>query len=200
MAYTRVKNYLNGEWVEEKGVEYMPLYNPSTGEEIGEVPFSSNQSALLAIDSAHEAYRSWRKTPLGKRVDILIGIRQAMIEKEEELAFSIAIDQAKHISEARGEVRRVIEILEAACALPSLMQGDYMERIAASINARVVRQPLGVFGGVAPFNFPALVFGWFVPYAIGAGNAFIYKPSSLSPLFMQKMGEILSQLDLPGGW
>lgn len=199
MEFTRVKNFIHGEWIEESGVEYVPLYNPSTGESIGEVPLSSEQTSLDAVESAYTAYTSWRKTSVSKRMRFLFDMRQAMVDNEEELAFSIAIDQAKHISEARGEIRRVVEILETSCAIPTLLQGENLEGIATNINGRVTKQSLGVFGGVAPFNFPALVFGWFIPYAIGAGNTFIYKPSTQSPLFMQKMGDIFNQIGLPKG-
>jgi malonate-semialdehyde dehydrogenase (acetylating)/methylmalonate-semialdehyde dehydrogenase len=197
--FTRVKNFINGEWVEETGVEYVPLYNPSTGETIGEVPLSSEETSLAAVDSAYSAFETWRKLSLSKRMSFLFAMRQAMVDREEELAVSIAVDQAKHISEARVEVRRVIEIFEAACSIPTLIQGESLDGIANNINGRVVKQPLGVFGGVAPFNFPGLVFAWFVPYAIGTGNTFIYKPSTQSPLFMQKMGDIFNQIGLPKG-
>ncbi|MCP3888846.1 MAG: aldehyde dehydrogenase family protein, partial [Desulfobulbaceae bacterium] len=197
--FTRVKNFINGEWVEETGVEYVPLYNPSTGETIGEVPLSSEQTSLDAVDSSYAAYETWRKLSISKRMSYLFAMRQVMIDREEELAVSIAVDQAKHISEARGEIRRVIEIFEAACSIPTLLQGESLDGIANNINGRVVKQPLGVFGGVAPFNFPGLVFGWFIPYAIGTGNTFIYKPSTQSPLFMQKMGDIFNEIGLPKG-
>ena len=195
----RVKNFINGEWQEETGVEYTPLYNPSTGAIIGEVPLSSEATALAAVDSAHAAYETWKNLSLNKRMGYIFAMRQAMVDQKENLAVSIALDQAKHISEARGEVERVIQILETACSIPTLLQGEHLDGIAGNINGRVIKQPLGVFGGVAPFNFPALVFGWFIPYAIGTGNTFIYKPSTQSPLFMQKMGEIFQAIDLPPG-
>lgn len=197
--FYRIKNFIDGQWVEETGVEYVPLYNPSTGEQIGEVPLSSVETSNAATDSAYAAYESWRKLSVGKRVGYLFDIRQAMIEKTEELAVAIAIDQAKHISEARGEVQRVIQIFETACGIPTLIQGENLEGIANGINGRVIKQPLGVFGGVAPFNFPALVFGWFIPFAIGVGNTFVYKPSTQSPLFMQGIGDIFNQVGLPKG-
>lgn len=197
--FIRIKNFIDGEWVEETGAEYVPLYNPSTGETIGEIPLSSDKTSMAAVDSAYEAYGSWRKLSVSKRVSFLFDMRQAMIDNEEKLAFSIAIDQAKHISEARGEIRRVIEIIEASCSIPTLIQGEMLNGIANNINGRVVKQSLGVFGGVAPFNFPALVFGWFVPYAIGVGNTFVYKPSTQSPLFMQKMGDLFNDIGLPKG-
>ncbi len=105
MEFTRIKNFIHGEWVEESGVDYVPLYNPSTGEVIGEVPLSSEKTSLDAIDSSYEAYGSWRKQSVSKRMRFLFDMRQAMIDNEEELAVSIAVDQAKHISEARGEIR-----------------------------------------------------------------------------------------------
>lgn len=196
--FVRIKNFIHGEWVEEKD-KYEPLYNPSTGEVIGEVPISSKEASLAAVDSSYEAYFSWRSLPIAKRVSYLFELRAAMERHLEELAFSIAIDQAKHISEARGEVLRVIQLIEAACSIPTLIQGESLESISANISGRVIRQPLGVFGGIAPFNFPALVFGWFVPFAIGVGNTFIFKPSTQSPLYMQKMGDIFNEIGLPKG-
>ncbi len=199
MEFTRVKNFIDGEFVEETGVEYLTIYNPSTGEQIGELPLSSTETAQKAIDSSYEAYLSWKNLPIAERVSYLFNLRQKMIDKREDLAVAIATDQAKHISEARGEVQRVIELLETACSIPTLIQGETLEGISGNINGRVIKQPLGVFGGVAPFNFPALVFGWFIPFAIGTGNTFIFKPSEQSPLFMQKMGEIFQAIGLPKG-
>ena len=199
MEFARIKNLINGEWVDEQDVEYVPLYNPSTGETIGEVPLSKPDTSSAAVAAAYAAYDGWRNTNVAKRVSYLYDIRQAMIDNAEELAFSIAVDQAKHISEARGEVQRVIQIIESANCLPAIMQGETLDGIAGNINGRVIREPLGVFCGVAPFNFPALVFGWFIPYAIGAGNTFVFKPSTQSPYFMQKMGNIFNKIGLPKG-
>ena len=199
MEFVRIKNFINGEWVEEKDVEYVPLYNPSTGAVIGEVPLSTPETSTAAVASAAAAYDDWRKLSVGKRVSYLYAIRQAMVDNAEELAYSIAVDQAKHISEARGEVQRVIQLIESANCIPALLQGETLDNIAGNINGRVIREPLGVFCGVAPFNFPALVFGWFIPYAIGAGNTFVYKPSTQSPYFMQKMGDIFNRIGLPKG-
>ena len=115
------------------------------------------------------------------------------------LAQAIALDQTKHIAEARGEVQRVIEILEAAACSPALIQEETLDQIATNISGKVIRQSLGVFAGIAPFNFPALVFGWFIPYALITGNTFIFKPSTQSPYFMQLMCEIFMEIGLPNG-
>jgi len=195
----KIRHFIDGEWVEDPAADQTPLYNPSTGEVIGQVPMASSETSLKAVESAHAAYDSWRKLSVGRRMGFLFDMRRAMEENLEELAHSIAIDQAKHISEARGEVQRVIQIIETACSIPTLMQGETLEGIAGNIVGRVTRSPLGVFCGVAPFNFPALVFGWFIPFAIGTGNTFVYKPSTQSPYFMQKMGEIFKKIGLPKG-
>ena len=197
--FIRIRNYIDGQWIDQPGAKTIPLFNPSDGKQIGEVPLSTEAASRKAIESCHQAYEVWRRLPIGRRVKYLFDLRRAMEERREELAYAIAIDQAKHISEARGEVQRVIEIIETACGIPTLIQGETLENIGTHIVGRVVRQPLGVFCGVAPFNFPALVFGWFIPFAIGVGNTFLFKPSPQSPYFMQKMSEIFTQVGLPPG-
>lgn len=198
-SYVKIRNFINGKWQEEAGAPTKPLYNPSTGEQIGEVPMSGKETCEAAIATAHAAYKTWSQVPVAKRVLYLHKLHDAMIRHHEELAQGIAWDQAKHISEARGEVQRVIEIVEAACAAPAVMQGDTLDLISSNISVKVVRSPMGVFGGVAPFNFPALVFGWFIPYSIAAGNTFIFKPSTQSPYFMQLMCKIFEEIELPAG-
>ncbi|MGI6226507.1 MAG: aldehyde dehydrogenase family protein [Peptococcales bacterium] len=196
--YIKVKNYINGEWIEEVGVDTMPIYNPSTGEVIGEVPFTSQKTVDVAVNGAAEAFKIWGKETSQKRVSFLFELRNKMKENTEELAAIIARDQAKHIEDARGEVNRVIQIVETACSIPMLAQGEKIE-ISPGLEGQVVRKPLGVIGGISPYNFPALVFGWFIPYAIGTGNTIVYKASEQSPLFMQRMLEILAEIGLPKG-
>ena len=196
---SEIRNFINGEWVSNGDLETVALRNPSTGEVISHVPMSTPEVSNQAVQAAANAYPAWRATPLPKRMDYIFKIYTAMQEGLEELAQAIAIDQAKHIAEARGEVGRVIEIVQMACSIPTLMQGETIQGIANNINGRVIKAPLGVFCGVAPFNFPALVFGWFIPVAIGTGNTFVYKPSTDSPLFMQKMMQLLSDIGLPKG-
>ncbi len=194
-----IKNFINGEFQEFKQGKTVPLYNPSTGEVIGEVPMSGKEECEEAIATASAAYKTWRLVPLGKRIAYVYTIRELMIRDKEKIAHAIALDQAKQIAEARGEVQRVIEILEMANTTPALIQGETIDGISSMITGKIVKQSLGVFGGVAPFNFPALVFGWFVPFAIAAGNTFIFKPSTQSPLYMQFMCEIFKEAKLPAG-
>ncbi len=197
-AQILIKNYINGEWSVSTGLT-VPLYNPSTGKQLGTVPMSTADEVEAATASAHAAYPAWRRLALDKRMSYIFSMHSAMQKHQDRLAYSIALDQAKHISEARGEVQRVIQILEMACTIPALIQGETLDHIASNIVGRVIKEPLGVFGGVAPFNFPALVFGWFIPFAIGVGNTFVYKPSTQSPYFMQLMSEIFHEIGLPKG-
>lgn len=196
--YIKVRNFINGAWVEEEDAEQMKIFNPSTGQAIGEVPCTSQDKVQEAIDAALTAYLGWRKESVHKRVSFLFELRNKMKEYLEELALIIAIDQAKHIDDARGEVSRVIQIVETACAIPMLTRGEKIE-IGGGMEGQVVRKPLGVIAGIAPYNFPALIFGWFIPYAIGTGNTIVYKASEQSPLFMQRMMEIFQEIGLPPG-
>jgi malonate-semialdehyde dehydrogenase (acetylating)/methylmalonate-semialdehyde dehydrogenase len=195
----RIQNHINGEWEDEVGGQYVPLRNPSTGQVIGEVPISSPETSCRAVAAAAAAFPAWKAMPLPKRMNYIHLMHQALKDNLEALAQAVAVDQGKHIAEARGEVGRVIEIVQMACAIPALIQGETIQGIANNINGRVIKALIGVFCGVAPFNFPALVFGWFIPFAIGTGNTFVYKPSTESPLFMQKMMQLLVDIGLPKG-
>lgn len=196
--FITIRDFINGQWIDSTQ-NTTPLYNPSTGAVIGSVPKGSTESSRAASQAAADAFPQWRDTPLPKRMDYIFALLSEMTARKEELAQAIALDQAKHISEARGEVQRVIEIVQMACTIPALIQGDTIPQIANNISGKIIKAPLGVFCGVAPFNFPALVFGWFIPFAIGVGNTFVYKPSTESPLFMQKMMQLLTDIGLPKG-
>lgn len=196
--YIKVRNFINGAWIEEAACDQLTIYNPSTGEAIGEVPCTGQERVQEAIDAAHTAYQTWRKESVHKRVSYLFELRNKMKEYVEELASIIAVDQAKHIEDARGEVNRVIQIVETACAIPMLTRGEKIE-IGGGMEGQIVRKPLGVIAGISPYNFPALIFGWFIPYAIGTGNTIVYKASEQSPLFMQRMMEIFQEIGLPPG-
>lgn len=197
--YVKVRNYVDGQWVETPSdIETMPIFNPSTGEQIGEVPLYDEASVQVAVASSEKALKTWRETKVEVRAKYLFELRNKMVEYHEELAHIIARDQAKHISDARGEVARVIQIVENACGLPNMLIGEKFE-ISSTTRGQVVRQPLGVVGALSPFNFPALVFGWYIPYAIGCGNTIVYKASEQSPIFMQRMMEIFEEIGLPAG-
>jgi malonate-semialdehyde dehydrogenase (acetylating)/methylmalonate-semialdehyde dehydrogenase len=105
----------------------------------------------------------------------------------------------KTIADARAEVGRMIEMVEAACALPTTMQGRVLEDVARNVDAETIRQPVGVCAAIVPFNFPAMVPFWFLPFAIGCGNTFVLKPSEQVPMTQQIAFEVIDGLGLPPG-
>ncbi|MFW9786190.1 MAG: CoA-acylating methylmalonate-semialdehyde dehydrogenase [Candidatus Thorarchaeota archaeon] len=194
-----VKNYINGKWVESKAKETRDVFNPATGELIAKTPMSTREEALEAIAAAKAAFDRWRATPVFTRVRHLNRIRDAFEENFEELSKILTTEQGKAIDEARGEYRRTIENIECATSIPSLQMGYNTEDIAAGIDEMVIKQPLGVFFCVAPFNFPGMVPTWFWPFAIGVGNTYIVKPSEQVPLSQVRQFEIIHGLGLPRG-
>ena len=192
-----LKDYINGQWVEGTG-EFIDVYNPSTGEIIAKVPVTTEDKVEEAIQAAAKAFETWKEVPLQKRVGYLFKLRDVLIERKEELAQIIATDQAKTIADARGEVDRGIQNTEVACGLPLMMRGDKIA-INGDIDGEIVREPIGVVGGLAPYNFPSLIFGWFVPFALGCGNTLVYKASEQSPMFMQEIAQILEDIGIPAG-
>jgi len=194
---SKLRDYINGIWYEEES-EYLDVMNPSTGKLLTKVPLTPEEKVEEAIDAAEIAFKTWKDTSMGIRVEYLFKLRDVLVERNEELAQVIALDQAKNIKDARGEVSRAIQLVETSCALPMLVRGDKIE-INKDIVGEVVREPIGVIGGLSPFNFPALVFGWFVPFAIGCGNTLVYKASEQSPCFMQEIAKIFDEIGLPKG-
>ncbi|MBR4944077.1 MAG: aldehyde dehydrogenase family protein, partial [Peptococcaceae bacterium] len=192
-----LKDYINGQWVEGTG-DFIDVYNPSTGEIIAKVPVTTEDKVEEAIKAANEAFKTWKEVPLQKRVGYLFKLRDALIERKEELAQIIATDQAKTINDARGEVDRGIQNTEIACGLPLMMRGDKIA-INGDLDGEIIREPIGVVGGLAPYNFPSLIFGWFVPFALGTGNTLVYKASEQSPMFMQEIAQILEDIGIPAG-
>jgi malonate-semialdehyde dehydrogenase (acetylating)/methylmalonate-semialdehyde dehydrogenase len=199
LAVEVVKNYINGKWVESKAKETRDVFNPATGELIAKTPMSTGEEALEAVKAAKAAFNRWRETPVFTRVRHLNRIRDAFEENFEELSKILTIEQGKAIDEARGEYRRTIENLECATSIPSLQMGYNTEDIAAGIDEMVIKQPLGVFFCVAPFNFPGMVPTWFWPFAVGVGNTYIVKPSEQVPMSQVRQFEIIHELGLPRG-
>jgi malonate-semialdehyde dehydrogenase (acetylating)/methylmalonate-semialdehyde dehydrogenase len=194
-----VKNYINGRWVESKSKDTRDVFNPATGELIAKTPMSTREDTLEAISAAKAAFERWRSTPVFTRVRHLNRIRDTFEEHFEELARILTKEQGKTIDEARGEYRRTIENLECATSVPSLQMGYNSEDIAAGIDEMVIKQPLGVFFCVAPFNFPGMVPTWFWPFAVGVGNTYIIKPSEQVPLSQVRQFELIHELGLPRG-
>jgi malonate-semialdehyde dehydrogenase (acetylating)/methylmalonate-semialdehyde dehydrogenase len=196
---TKVPNYINGRWRQATTTEWLDVSNPATGEPLAQVPISNAADVPAAVDAAAAAYPEWRRTPPEDRIQPLFKLKQLLEDHIDELGRIITQENGKTLSEAKGELRRAIENVEVACGIPMMMQGYNLEDVARGIDEMMIRQPVGVVAAITPFNFPAMIPFWFLPYAIACGNTFILKPSERVPLTMRRAFELLDQVGLPPG-
>jgi malonate-semialdehyde dehydrogenase (acetylating)/methylmalonate-semialdehyde dehydrogenase len=189
-------NYIGGAWTPATADDQLDVTTPATAEVLARVPLSSRGDLDAAVRAAREALPAWRAVSVIQRARKLFELREA---RKEDLARSVTTEMGKTIADARAEVARMIEMVECACAIPTTMQGRILEDVSRNVDAETVRQPVGVCAAIVPFNFPAMVPFWFLPFAIGCGNAFILKPSEQVPLTQQIAFEVLDSLGLPPG-
>lgn len=194
-----VKNYIGGKWIESASENTEMVYNPATGEEIAIVKLSTREEVDEAVEVAHEAFKSWSQVPVPKRGRILFKYQQLLVEHWDELAKLVTIENGKSFAEAHGEVLRGIECVEFAAGIPNLMMGKQLPDIAAGLESGMYRYPIGVVGGITPFNFPMMVPCWMFPLAIACGNTFVLKPSERTPLLAARLAELFEEAGLPSG-
>ena len=194
-----LKNYIGGAWIDASGDQVLVRHNPATGAPLARVPLSQQADVDRAVSVAREAFTTWRRVPAIQRARILFRYKNLLEKSFEEIARVVTTEHGKTLDEARGEVRRGIENVEHACGIPTLMMGDALEDVAAGIDCETVRQPVGVFAAIAPFNFPAMVPLWFWPYAVATGNTFVVKPSELVPRSQQILFELAHEAGFPAG-
>jgi malonate-semialdehyde dehydrogenase (acetylating)/methylmalonate-semialdehyde dehydrogenase len=192
-------NYVGGAWVPATASDALDVTNPATGETLARVPLSARADLDAAVQAAREALPAWRAVSVIARAQKLFALREGLIERREDLARSVTTEMGKTLVDARAEVARMIEMVEAATAVPTTMQGRILEDVSRNVDAETVRQPVGVCAAIVPFNFPAMVPFWFLPFAIACGNTFILKPSEQVPLTQQIAFEVLDGLELPPG-
>ena len=186
--------------MDSSATEWLDDTNPATGEVIARVPLSPKEDIDAAVRASLEAWEEWRETPPISRARVFFALRDLMEQHFEELARIVTQDHGKIIDEARGEVRRAIENVEVAAGIPSLMMGYTLEDgAAAGIDEEVLYQPLGVFAGISPFNFPAMVQSWFWPYAVATGNCWIAKPSEQDPIVQSYIFDLIDKAGFPPG-
>jgi malonate-semialdehyde dehydrogenase (acetylating)/methylmalonate-semialdehyde dehydrogenase len=193
-----VKNYINGEWVESKG-EIKDVVNPAKYETIGKVPISTRDEIDAAVKAAQEAFPDWRRTTPVARARYLFRLKELLEEHFEEVSRVQTQEHGKTIDESRGETRRGTENVEVACGIPTLQMGYNLEDIATGIDEYLIRNPLGVFGIIGPFNFPFMIPLWSAPYAVATGNCVIVKPSSEDPFSQLKIAELVEEAGFPPG-
>lgn len=192
-------NYIGGRWLTPDGADTLDVRNPATGDTLARVPLSHAADVDRSVAAALEAFEVWRRTPPTERIQYLFRLKQLLEESFDDIARTTTMECGKTLGEARGELRRGIENVEVATGIPSLAMGYNVEDIASGIDETMIRQPLGVVAAITPFNFPAMIPLWFLPYAIACGNCFILKPSERVPLTMRKVFELIDRLGLPPG-
>lgn len=176
-----MENYVGGEWRSADGVEALPDVDPATGEVVAEVPLSGAREVRSAVEAARAAQPAWRGVSPQRRARAVLALRDGLLSRREELVALVSADMGKALDDADGEVGRGIESVEAAAAIPHLLKGEVLEGVATGVDVELLRQPVGTVAAITPFNFPAMIPLWFLPFAIACGNSFILKPSEQDP-------------------
>jgi malonate-semialdehyde dehydrogenase (acetylating) / methylmalonate-semialdehyde dehydrogenase len=197
LKYDRVRNYVNGTFVEADGPS-LDVFDPSAGEAISRVPLSGRTELDLAVAAAAAAFPAWAATPIKERVQVFYRYKALLERHIDELAALVTEENGKIAGEARAEVLKAAELTEFACSLPQLVTGEVLE-VSRGVECRVERYPVGVVAAITPFNFPNMVPNWSIPNAIALGNCLILKPSELVPLSAGRIAELLTEAGLPNG-
>jgi malonate-semialdehyde dehydrogenase (acetylating) / methylmalonate-semialdehyde dehydrogenase len=195
----RVPSFIAGRLREPRAAEVHPIPDPATGQTIAELPYSTPEEIDEAVAAARAAFPGWAETPVPDRAQVLFRFKALLEEQFEEVAALVTRENGKTLAEARGEVRRGIEVVDFACGAPTLLMGTALDQIASGIDARLVRFPVGVVCGITPFNFPNMVPLWMIPTALACGNTFVLKPSQQTPLSGVRLAELLAAAGLPEG-
>ena len=196
----RLKYCINNEWLESATSKYMPVMNPSLGVQIAEAPCCTQGEVDAAVKAAAAAFPAWADTPIPQRIQLMFRFKALLDKNLDELATLLATEMGKVLAEAKGDVLKAIEVVECACSSHYLMQGDTCMNVAAGYDTVSYREPLGVFVGIAPYNFPAMIpMGWMLPFCITTGNTFVLKAASMVPQTSSRMLELLIEAGLPKG-
>jgi malonate-semialdehyde dehydrogenase (acetylating)/methylmalonate-semialdehyde dehydrogenase len=194
-----LENFVNGSWTRSNTSVYADVVNPATAESIARTPLSTSADVDMAVQAASAAFPSWRRTPPGERIQYLFKLKNLLEEHLDEIARLTTLENGKTFGEAKAELRRGIENVEVACGIPMMMQGYNLEDVTPGVDETLIRQPLGVVAAITPFNFPAMIPLWFLPYAIACGNTLVLKPSERVPLTMKRIVELIDKTGLPKG-
>ena len=194
-----VKLLINGQFVESKTTQWRDVVNPATQEVLARVPFATPDEINAAVANAKEAFKTWKKTPIGARARIFLKLQQLIRENMKELAAILTAEQGKTLPDAEGDVFRGLEVVEHASAIGNLQLGELANNVANGVDTYTVLQPLGVCAGITPFNFPAMIPLWMFPMAIATGNTFVLKPSEQDPLVTMRLCELALEAGVPPG-
>jgi malonate-semialdehyde dehydrogenase (acetylating) / methylmalonate-semialdehyde dehydrogenase len=195
----RISHWIGGKIVAGESGRSGPVYNPALGRQTGAVDFATTEEVDLAVQTAKEAFESWRAVSLSKRTAILFEVRELMHQRREDIARFLTAEHGKVLSDAMGEVARGLEVIEFCCGIPELLKGGFSEQASTGIDVYSIRQPLGVVAGITPFNFPAMVPMWMWAPALACGNTFVLKPSEKDPSASVFTAELLKEAGVPDG-
>jgi malonate-semialdehyde dehydrogenase (acetylating) / methylmalonate-semialdehyde dehydrogenase len=193
-----VRNLIGGRWLDSEA-ETLPVYNPATGEVIDQVPMSGEAEVHAAVTAAAAAYEGWSQTPVLERARLMFAYKAQLEAHFEELAAIVTRHHGKTLDEARGEVRRGIDVVDFACGAPTLLQGRTLRSVSSGVDQDLYRYPVGVCVGIPPFNFPVMIPLWMFPLAVVAGNTFVLKPSERTPLGAVMLAELFLAAGFPEG-
>ncbi|KEZ73217.1 methylmalonate-semialdehyde dehydrogenase, partial [Pseudomonas syringae pv. syringae FF5] len=168
-SIARVKLLINGEWTDSQSSEWQDIVNPATQEILAQVPFATASEVDAAVAAAHAAYRTWRETPIGVRMRIMLKLQALIREHSKRIAAVLSAEQGKTLADAEGDIFRGLEVVEHACSIGTLQMGEFAENVASGVDTYTLRQPIGVCAGITPFNFPAMIPLWMFPMAIACG-------------------------------
>jgi malonate-semialdehyde dehydrogenase (acetylating)/methylmalonate-semialdehyde dehydrogenase len=194
-----VKLLIDGVFVESKTAEWRDVVNPATQAVLARVPFATPDEVNAAVAAAAQAFKSWRKTPIGVRARIFLKYQQLIRENMGELAALLSAEQGKTLPDAEGDVFRGLEVVEHAAAIGNLQLGELANNVAGGVDTFTLLQPIGVCAGITPFNFPAMIPLWMFPMAIATGNTFVLKPSEQDPMVTMRLVELALEAGVPKG-
>ena len=195
-----MKPYIGGAWIDSESAKFTTIYDPSTGKPIAQVPQCTAAEVEKAIAAAKAAFPAWKNTPVRNRANIMMKLRNLIERDKEELTRMVATENGKCWSEAAGDVAKALEMTELACSAPSLLMGESLMDTSSGYDTTLYREPIGVFAGIAPWNFPAMIpVGWMAPLAIVCGNTFVLKPASTTPMTCMKFAELYKEAGVPDG-
>ncbi|TBW33530.1 CoA-acylating methylmalonate-semialdehyde dehydrogenase [Azotobacter chroococcum] len=194
-----IKLLIDGQFVESTTTQWRDVVNPATQQVLARVPFATAEEMHAAVASAREAFKSWRRTPIGTRARIFLKYQQLIREHLKELAAILTAEQGKTLADAEGDVFRGLEVVEHAAGIGNLQLGELANNVAAGVDTYTLLQPLGVCAGITPFNFPAMIPLWMFPMAIATGNTFVLKPSEQDPMVTMRLVELALEAGIPPG-
>ncbi|WP_210642716.1 MULTISPECIES: CoA-acylating methylmalonate-semialdehyde dehydrogenase [unclassified Pseudomonas] len=198
-ALQTVKLLIDGEWVESRSSEWHDIVNPATQQVLAKVPFATTAEVDAAIAAAQRAFQTWKLTPIGARMRIMLKLQALIREHSKRIAVVLSAEQGKTIADAEGDIFRGLEVVEHACSIGTLQMGEFAENVAGGVDTYTLRQPIGVCAGITPFNFPAMIPLWMFPMAIACGNTFVLKPSEQDPLSTMLLVELAIEAGVPAG-